>query len=171
MNINYDFLKTKIVLELDKEDVNLIPLSEKIQKLSEEVGELAESIQYFEEKEQIEEIFDTYNVCIVILHALKKENLTKEFISNIIELTESKKPNFNNISIYIGKINSALLLKQKSKITSKSTDESYLEKYVIEVLKEMISFLKYMSKKEEDYIIEEIIDSKIDKWKEKQEEF
>lgn len=171
MNINYDFLKTNIVLELDKEDVNLIPLSEKIQKLSEEVGELAESIQYFEEKDQIEEIFDTYNVCVVILHALKKDNLNKEFISNIIDSTESKKPNFNNISIYIGKINSALLLKQKSKITSKSTDESYLEKYVIEVLKEMISFLKYMSKKEEDYIIEEIIDSKIDKWKEKQEEF
>jgi NTP pyrophosphatase (non-canonical NTP hydrolase) len=171
MNINYDFLKTNIVLELDKEDVNSIPLSEKIEKLSEEVGELAESIQYFEEKEQIEEIFDTYNVCIVILHALKKEKLTKDFISSIIESTESKKPNFNNISIYIGKVNSALLLKQKSKITSKSTDESYLEKYVIEVLKEMVSFLKYMSKREEDYIIEEIIDSKIEKWKEKKEEF
>ena len=166
--INYKLLQVEKILELDNLDYS-ISLSEKIIKLGEEIGEMSASKYYFTRKEYIEETFDAFNISLAVYNTIREQKVNLELLEHSIDKVLPDNKLEMAIPIFYGKICASLLLKIDSHSKSRSSLNTDIESYSFELILLLASQLKYIIRDDIDF--SQIVNSKLDKWEEKQKEY
>jgi len=167
-NINYNSLRVKDILILDNNDYS-ISLIEKIIKLGEEIGEMSTAKTYLTLKEYVEETYDAFNISIAVYNTIKGMDINIDFLKTAINNVKADNKLENAIPIFYGKICASLLLKMDANNKSRTSKNIDIESYTFELILLLVSQLKYII--EDGILFDMMVESKLKKWKEKQEEY
>ena len=166
--VNYNTLNVDRILSLDKNDYS-IPLSEKIIKLGEEIGEMSTAKAYLTINEYVEETYDAFNIAIAVYNTVKGSSINLNILKGSIDKSEADNKLEIAIPIFYGKICASLLLKVNSNNKSRTSKNTDIESYSFELILLLASQLKYIMR--DDVKFEEMVESKLNKWEEKQNEY